>query len=215
MDTRIDLCSADGTRLAARYWPVDPPAPGVVIVHGLHSRKENHADFAAVCQAAGMAALALDLRGHGASDGVLGPGAVEDVVAAAEALHARGHVRIGLRGSSLGGLLALAAAARSPHVGCVVAICPARPETLAARLEEDWPLRVRLLESPAAGDGIARGYWHATGDERVPWSSTWALAQATPQPRHLRVILGGTHSSLQHSTLIQAETRRFLWQYLT
>jgi pimeloyl-ACP methyl ester carboxylesterase len=215
MDTRIDLCSADGTRLAARYWPVDPPVPGVVIVHGLHSRKENHADFAAVCQDGGMAALALDLRGHGASDGVLGPGAVDDIVVAVEALHARGHARIGLRGSSLGGLLALAAAARSPHVGCVVAICPARPEALAARLEEDWPLHLGLAEALGAGDGIARGYWHATGDERVSWSSTWALAQATPPPRQLRLIPGGTHSSLQHSARIQAQTREFLWQHLT
>jgi len=215
MDTLIDLRSADGIPLAARYWPAPPPAAGVVIVHGLHSRKENHADFAVVCRDAGLAALTLDLRGHGASAGELGPGAIDDVIAAVDELRARGHDRVGLRGSSLGGFLALAAAARSPHVACVVAICPARGEVLAARLGAQWPNRFPLAEAVAAPDGVARGYWHATGDERVPWAATWALAQATAQPRHLRIILGGNHSSLQHSAAIQAETRDFLWRHLT
>lgn len=58
-------------------------AAGVLVVHGLASRKENHADFAARVAGAGMAALALDLRGHAS---------------------------LGLRGSSMGGLLALHAA---------------------------------------------------------------------------------------------------------
>src|SRR5215207_17016 len=45
----------------------NPPWPGMVIVHGAGSRKENHADFARACAGAGWAALAYDQRGHGAS----------------------------------------------------------------------------------------------------------------------------------------------------
>jgi len=215
MQSLIDFQSADGTRLAARYWPAEPQSAGVVIVHGLGSRKENHADFASTCHASGLAALTLDIRGHGASDGELGAGVVDDVVAAIAALRARGHTRIGLRGSSLGGFLVLAAANRSPHVACVVAICPARPEALAQRIGADWPTRFPLSDAVGNDDGIARGYWHATGDEQVPWGSTCALAHATPQPRHLRIVLGGSHSSLQHDPAVQAETRDFLRQHLT
>lgn len=214
METHLELRSADGTPLAARYWPVAPPAPGVAIVHGLGSRKEHHADFAAMCQAAGLAALTLDLRGHGASGGRIGPGSVDDVIAAIDALSVRGHDRVGLRGSSLGGLLALVAAPRRPHVACVVAICPARPAALAERLGQGWPTQISLDQAIGPPDGIARGYWHATGDERVPWGATWALAQASPHPRHLRIILGGHHSSLQHDPVIQAETREFLHAHL-
>ena len=42
-----------------------PPWPGMVIVHGAGSAKENHADFGRACAAAGWAALAYDQRGHG------------------------------------------------------------------------------------------------------------------------------------------------------
>jgi uracil-DNA glycosylase len=35
---------------------------------------------------------------------------------------------------------------------------------------------------PARPDGVARGYWHATGDDRAPWAGTFALATCTPPP---------------------------------
>jgi alpha-beta hydrolase superfamily lysophospholipase len=215
MRSLIEFPSVDGTRLAAAYWPTRTPSAGVVIVPGLDSRKENHADFARVCHTAGLAALTLDIRGHGASGGVLGPGAVDDVIAAIDALRERGHTRIGVRGSSLGGFLALVAAPRSPHVGCVVAICPAQPDALADRLGDGWPTRFPLANAVATQDGIARGYWHATGDEVVPWAATGALAQLTPQPRRLRIVVGGSHRSLQHDADVQAETRDFLCHHLT
>ncbi len=214
MDTSLTLHSADGTRLAAHYWPTDAPSAAVVIVPGLGSRKEHHADFAVLCHDAGLAALTLDVRGHGASAGTLGPGAIDDVIAAVGALHDRGHTKIGLRGSSLGGFLVLAAAARSRRVDCVVAICPARPEALAKRLGTDWPALFPLTGAVSTRDGVARGYWHATGDEQVPWAATFALAQSTPQPRHLRIILGGHHQSLQHDPVVLTETRGFLCDHL-
>lgn len=210
----LTFTSADGTPLSARYWPVAPPAPAVVIVHGLGSRKDNHADFARACQGSGLAALTFDLRGHGASGGNLGAGALDDVLAAVQLVADRGHRRVGLRGSSLGGFLALAAAARGARVACVVAICPARPEALAARLDDPWPIAFPLGPAVARHDGVARGYWHATGDDRVPWAATAQLAQMTPQPRTLRIVLGGSHQSLQHDPRIIAETRDFLARHL-
>jgi alpha-beta hydrolase superfamily lysophospholipase len=210
MSKNLQLSSSDGTPLAAAYWAAAPGSPGVVIVHGLDSRKENHADFAEVCAAAGLAAIAVDLRGHGASGGTLDAGAIDDVVAAGAALTARGHATLGLRGSSLGGLLALLAAPRMPGAACVVAICPAQADALAARIGNPWPRDLRIADALSTPDGIARGYWHATGDERVPWASTAVLAAGTPHPRRARFILGGHHGSLQHDPGIQAETCAFL-----
>jgi alpha-beta hydrolase superfamily lysophospholipase len=203
-----------GPRLAALHWPAPPDAPGVVVVHGYGSRKENHADFAERCAAAGMAALAIDLRGHGASGGRADAGMLDDVLAALAELRGRGHARLGLRGSSLGGFLALHAAARDPAVRAVVAVCPARPEGLARLLDADWPLARPLAPAVAREDGVARGYWHATGDDRVLWGATFALAGVTPQPMRLRIALGGSHRSLQHDPRVLAETAGFLAAHL-
>ena len=69
------------------------------MVPGLGSRKENHADMGAALAAAGMAALALDLRGHGDSGGVLDGAVVDDVVAG---LHGALALRLVLWLSALG-----------------------------------------------------------------------------------------------------------------
>ena len=72
------------------------------------------------------------------------------------------------------------------------------------------------VERPAVArdDGVARGYWHATGDEAVPWGATFALAGITPQPMRLRIALGGGHNTLQHDPAVIAETVAFLRAHL-
>src|SRR5919202_7047947 len=92
--------------------PEGPATGGVVTVHGADSRKENHLDFAQACVAAGLAVVAFDQRGHGESAGALDGRAVDDVATLAALLPAGAPVA--LRGSSMGGWLALAAA---PAVG--------------------------------------------------------------------------------------------------
>ena len=74
--------------LAYLLWlpETEPPWPGVVIVHGAGSRKENHADFGRACSASGWAAVAYDQRGHGASEDEMGPDAVTDAVRMARLL---------------------------------------------------------------------------------------------------------------------------------
>jgi uncharacterized protein len=210
----IALSAPGGPRLAALVWAAPPGAPGVLIVPGLSSRKENHVDFGAALAAAGMAALALDMRGHGDSEGSLDAGVIDDVVAGLGELAARGHTRLGVRGSSMGGLLALNAADRDRRVRAVVAICPARPDGLARLLDDPWPFAFDPEGVVQTRDGVARGYWHAMGDERVPWSSTLALAGLTADPVRLRIAPRGDHGSLQHDPAVVVATIAFLTEYL-
>ena len=63
--------------------PQTPPPdhlPGVVVVHGAGSRKENHADFARLANANGWAALTFDLPGHGESEPPMTGAAVDSVI---------------------------------------------------------------------------------------------------------------------------------------
>src|SRR4051795_12856227 len=89
----------------ALFVPDEPAAGGVVVLHGAGSQKENHFDFARACTAAGLAAGVFDQRGHGASSGALDARALEDVAAMAALLPAG---PVALRGSSMGGWVALA-----------------------------------------------------------------------------------------------------------
>lgn len=181
---------------------------------GLWSRKENHRDIGGALAQAGIAAMSVDLRGHGETGGDVDAGVLDDVLACLDALAAAGHAPLGLRGSSFGGFLALHAAARDPRVRAVAAVCPARPEGLARRLGADWPLAMPLAPAVARDDGVARGFWHATGDDRVPWGSTFALAGLARHPKRLRITLGGGHNTLQHDPAVLAETVAFLSAHL-
>src|SRR5919109_833544 len=91
-----------------------PPWPGMVILHGAGSRKENHGDFGRACAASGWAALAYDQRGHGEATDEMGPAGLGDVTRMAGLLAGLEGVdpgRVCVRGSSLGGVMAVQAAA--------------------------------------------------------------------------------------------------------
>ena len=210
----ISLRAPDGPRLAALAWDAPPQAPAVLIVPGFSSRKENHVDFGDALAAAGLGALALDLRGHGDSEGSLDGGVLDDVLAGLTTLADRGHTVLGVRGSSMGGLLALHAAAQDPRVRAVVAICTARPESLARLVDDPWPLALRPQPVVENADGVARGYWHAMGDDRVPFAWSVELAAVTADPKALRIVEGGDHGSLQHDPVTVEETTAFLLEHL-
>ena len=197
--------------------PAGRAAGGVVTLHGADSRKENHLDFAEACVAAGLAVVAFDQRGHGASAGALDGRAVADVAAIA-ALLPPGPVA--LRGSSMGGWLALAAAALV-DAAAVVAICPAGGDALRRGLAEgrfDFradpaslePLLAQVdLPAAAAALGERLLLLHAEGDEAVPVAHSRALHAAAPGSR-LVAVPGGHHRSVQHDPDLQALSVAFL-----
>jgi alpha-beta hydrolase superfamily lysophospholipase len=202
----------------ALFVPDGAPAGGVVILHGAGSQKENHSDFARVCVDAGLAAVAFDQRGHGASEGALDGRAIADVATIA-ALLPPGRP-VALRGSSMGGWLAIAAGA-ALDVAAVTAVCPASGEMLAHGLrDERFSFRADpaslgpLLESvdlpgAAAALGERLLLLHAEGDEQVPVAHSRALHAGAPGSR-LEVVPGGHHRSVQHDPDVQALAVRFM-----
>jgi alpha-beta hydrolase superfamily lysophospholipase len=210
----------------ALFLPPAPPAGGVVILHGAGSAKESHFDFARVCRDRGLAALAFDTRGHGRSGGRFGPAAVGDVLGMCDLLSEHAP-RVGLRGSSMGGFLAIQAAAAEPAIAAVAAICPAPPELLARGIASgdltdfevdvdatvSWLGTLDLTATAAAlAPRTALLLLHAEGDERVPAGVSRELYEAAGEPKRLIVFPGGHHRSLQHDLEVQDLSARFLEQ---
>jgi pimeloyl-ACP methyl ester carboxylesterase len=212
-----DIGVRDGLSYAL-FVPDGPPSGGVVVLHGAGSQKENHYDFARECRAAGLAAVAFDQRGHGESDGALDGRAIEDVATIASVLPEG--APLALRGSSMGGWLALAAGA-ALDAAAVVAICPASSEQLARGLSDrrfafraDEATLGTLLAAtdlPAAAETLGDRLllMHAEGDEDVPVEHSRALHAAAPESR-IEVVPGGDHRSVQHDPEMQALSVRFV-----
>ena len=210
----------------ALFVPEGEPRAGVVILHGGGSAKESHFDFGRLCREAGMAALAYDARGHGRSDGPLATSAIEDALAVCALM--RDHApRVALRGSSMGGCLAIHAAAHDHDIAAVVAICPA-PEDLLLRalrsgelpgIDADRQALEPYLESLDVYEAVARIgpatpllLLHARGDEQVPYTVSEELHAAAHEPKRLIVFPGGHHRSLQHDLEVQNLSLRFVAQ---
>jgi uncharacterized protein len=215
------------------YWlwlpDVDPPWPGMVILHGAGSSKENHGDFGRACAAAGWAALAYDQRGHGESRDEMAPGAVTDVATMGQLLALREGVdpaRVCARGSSMGGFMAIHGAADHDGIAGVIAICPAAEQQLLRGLRSD-DLEIRAgpearagLEEWLGGSDIHAAVerlagrplllMHAEGDTQIPAQQSRELYARAGEPRKLIVVPGGHHRSVQHDAELQGVALRWL-----
>jgi alpha-beta hydrolase superfamily lysophospholipase len=126
----IALRTSDGTALSAVWHAPARTAPAVLLVHML---SRSHAEWDLTAQAlsvSGFGVLALDLRGHGASEGDSGAlGSMQqDVQAGLDWLKSRQDVlaaRLGIAGASLGASLAVLAAAADPTVRSIALLSPA------------------------------------------------------------------------------------------
>jgi dienelactone hydrolase len=141
----VHLHTTDDVNIIGTYYPVGrAPAPVVLLIHSVARTRATWNDFAALLQQNGVAALSIDLRGHGDSTRKLtanGPVTLDyhnftgndyqdmllDIEAAIDWLQAQpeiDHQRIALVGESVGANLALRYAAINPDLAGVVVFSP-------------------------------------------------------------------------------------------
>jgi uncharacterized protein len=198
----------------------------VVVLHGAGSRKENHADFARAASGFGWAAVTFDQRGHGAAEDEMAPAAVTDVSLMARLLAGIDGVdaaRVCARGSSMGGFMAIHAAAVSDAVAGAIAICPAGEEHLLRGLRggelemradepalEAWLSEHDIRDAVALMDGKPLLLIHAHGDEQIPYTWSEELHEHAAEPRKLIVLRGGHHRSAQHDAEVHGIALRWM-----
>jgi pimeloyl-ACP methyl ester carboxylesterase len=121
----VRITADDGIRLAA--WLVPRPGrPAVVLLHGYPADKRDMLGLAAHLHGR-FAVLLVDQRHFGESEGrvtTLGQRERRDLRRVVDWLAARGTEPVGVFGLSMGGAVALMAAAEDPRIRAVVAVAP-------------------------------------------------------------------------------------------
>jgi uncharacterized protein len=217
-----------------------PPYPAVVICHGIGSRKESHGAFAGFMAQHGFAALCFDFRGHGESDGQLDEHTLDDVRAAIDFVATRPEVdpaRLALRGSSMGGMLALHAAVDDTRVRAVAAIAPAIEQETADWIESGWLQKLLEREHLSARvDAVSYARYlrsrnlraeiaqlapravvliHCKNDELIPYRSSEELYALARGPKKLILIEDGHHRFAQQDEGVHRTTLEWFQKYLT
>lgn len=127
----LRISAKDGVVLTAWFIPPgSAKGPVVLCLHGLYDSKRSLLPLAPPLYEAGFGVMILDLRAHGESGGrhlTYGYYEKDDIIAALDSLCAQPEVdslRIGLFGLSLGGAVALQAAALDPRPKALVVESP-------------------------------------------------------------------------------------------
>ncbi len=180
--TSVTFRTSDGVQIAGSFYqPSRRPAPCVILVHMLTRSRDDWQVLASRLADAGIAALAIDLRGHGASgpDPRADANAAQDlspdlldVQAARLFLSTRsdlGVTTVGIAGASTGANLAILAAASDPTIRSMALLSPGldfrnlhaepalrkygeRPVLMIASQEDGYATRsVRRLEKAGTG----------------------------------------------------------------
>jgi pimeloyl-ACP methyl ester carboxylesterase len=216
----VIFTARDGVRLGGWLTGERGVRPTVIFCAGLFGSMDGDTHLLPAFFDAGLDVLQFDWRGHGISDGqriTLGVREVEDLLGAIDFLQARGVRLIGLMGFSMGGAVALRAAAQDQRVRCVVVDGPfanplhalqggfaertGRPLKAAARLLAGLislrlgaPIR-SASPLPEAGRISPRPvlFIHGSTDPFVPISDQEALFAACNEPKDLWRVEGAGH----------------------
>jgi len=130
----ILLKTSDGVPLAGAFYAADQLRGQALLLHMMPAAKESWSAFASALAERGIASLAIDLRGHGASEG--GPEGYRafsdaehqakrlDVEAGLAWLRTNATVPLRVAGASIGANLAIRAAAEHEDVVACLALSP-------------------------------------------------------------------------------------------
>jgi pimeloyl-ACP methyl ester carboxylesterase len=170
----IGMVTKDRVHIQGTYYrPAAVDAPGVVLLHMLGRNRGDWDTFARQLQDAGYGVIAIDLRGHGESEGEREwDKMTQDAAIAASFIRSRPEInpdRIALIGASIGANIAINYGAQDPEVAGVALLSPGlnyrgvttedavkqygvRPLFIAASSEDDYAAKsARKLDSLAQG----------------------------------------------------------------
>ena len=128
------LKSIDGASITGAFYAADQLRGQALLLHMMPATKESWSAFAYALAERGIACLAIDFRGHGASDG--GPDGYRrfsdaehqakrlDVDAALAWLRGKGAAPLRVAGASIGANLAIRAAAEHDDIVACLALSP-------------------------------------------------------------------------------------------
>ncbi|MBI2639645.1 MAG: alpha/beta fold hydrolase [Candidatus Sungbacteria bacterium] len=167
---RVTITTGDNVKIAGNY-AGESGRRGVLLVHMMPATKESWYDFSEKLVERGFQALAIDLRGHGESEG--GPdgykkfsdkdhrASIKDIGAGVEFLKSKKASSISLAGASIGANLALEYAAGHLEISKVMLLSPGldyrgvKTEPVISRLRDGQSIYfVASLDDPYSADTV-------------------------------------------------------------
>lgn len=228
-EQRLSLTASDGIRIAGTYLPAaSADAPGVLLLHGVRSSRNQFVSQAQWLNAQGYAVLAIDFRGHGESQQVarsFGLFEARDARAAFDWLKRKqGGAPVAVIGTSLGGAAALLGE-RGPVPAdalVLVAVYPTIRYAIRNRIAAFTASRVGELGEPFLSyqSYVRMGRWPEDispiraipsflapvlivgggNDVYTPVSETRALFEAANGPKQLWLVENATHAEMGQDT---------------
>ncbi len=217
----VSVTADDGVKLAAWLIPragiAGPVAgePAVILLHGYPAEKSDLLPLAAALHPR-FTTLLLDLRYFGHSEGratTLGFRERRDLIRVVDVLKRRGFGRIGVFGYSLGGAVAIVAAAEDRRIGAVVAYAPFSDLRVLGRelYAGLWIFKYPLVElmvlwtrlflgaditrpapvTAAASLSIPILLIHNPHDDQIPFGHAQRLREALARNPHAEFVLEG------------------------
>lgn len=202
----VSFSAPGGPQLHGWWLPAEDEHRGTVVYcHGNAANVTLHARHVAWLPKLGFAVLVFDYRGYGRSQGsVTRAGTVADAIAAVDFALLRDPARTVLFGHSLGGAIAICAAAERPAVRAVIAestfpsyrrVAAASAPLLAALVPlfvSDGEDPVQVVQQIAPRPLLVI---HGTDDHIVPVALGRELFEAASEPKQLWVVEGARHAT--------------------
>lgn len=196
MPEKVNLKTADGINITASHWRGPAGSPAVLLLHMMPATKESWNEFARKLNQAGFGVLAVDLRGHGESEG--GPDgwrnfsdsehqkSIEDARAGFEFQKNEGHSKFFLAGASIGANLALEHLAESEDASAALLLSPG----LNYRGVETLPMAAKIRPDQGA-------FFAASRDDKITGADTMArqLYDAANCKKEIKIFDKGGHGT--------------------
>jgi len=186
--------------------PNEKTAACVITCHGLYSSRdsEKYVSIGRRFCEEGLAALRFDFRGCGESGGLFEEtsltGRIEDLESALNFVEEQGYESIGVMGSSLGGTVAVLAAAKDRRIKALVTW--ATPCHLDELFREGLLEGFEKLKQDVSEYDVIKAVKdvhcpilivHGSLDQQVPLSHANVLYENANQPKGIQIIEGADH----------------------